>query len=298
MILRRCLSALLALSLSTVACSWSSDGGLTRRYESETVTAETPEGSWNGEPIRIDDEHGVVEIVGVPGKRNITVRARFVAGATSQEDANAAFDDLGRQLGPNIVKKDGVWTVGCFEASAWHGSVDPETTGCTSYRVEVPSGTLDAPLELQARSNFGGVHASGIVVKRLALSAPFGLVADVVPAKGADISLLGDDSLASGFCSSHLRVPAGTSFESVEMTVGVTNGARAGVDPADPSWWPGVEVEGVALAPRSGAYSGRFGPSGASSEGASRAVVHAKIGKATIGSAPVPSVGTLNLCRS
>src|SRR5689334_22837151 len=103
-----------ASSLSVTACSWTSDGGLGERVESDVRTKSSSEASWQGEPLRIHDEHGQIEIVGVPGKRNITVSAKMVAGATSQADADAAFDDL--FAGITIEKQNDTWVVTCGHA--------------------------------------------------------------------------------------------------------------------------------------------------------------------------------------
>lgn len=284
------------LVAAAAGCSWTSDGGLGARFVSPEMLTESAPGSWAGEPIDVYDEHGTVEIVGVPGKTNVTVRAKLVAGARSQRDADAAFADLGAQLA--VVNLDGVWSVRCTKASAWHGSVDPESTGCTQLRVEVPAGTSDAPVAITARADYGGVHTSGVTVSKLAASAPFGLVADVVPVRGATIELRGDDSLASGFCSTILRVPPSIASDEVDLSVSNTTVKYVDVDPNDTRYWPGVEVHGLPdlsapIAPRTASFRGKVGAEGT---GAKSIVLHADMGKARLGTDPVPPADELNQC--
>jgi hypothetical protein len=291
-------AALSVAALPSVGCAWTSDGGLGARLVSPEVMTESAADTWAGEPIAIYDQHGTITIVGVPGKTNITLRAKLVAGATSQADADAAFKDLGDQL--TVVKIDGTWTVRCTKAHQWHGSVDPESTGCTDMRLEVPAGSVDQPLRITARADYGGVHTSGITVAKLTASAPFGLVGDVVPTKGAEIDMKGDDSLASGFCSTILRVPAGTALDAVDLSVREPEAKIAGVDPNDTRWWPGVEVHGLpelsqSIAPRTASFAGTCGTPGA---GAKSIVLHADVGKAIVGTDPVPSPAELGNCQN
>ena len=286
---------LFASSLSVTACAWTSDGGLGERVESDVRTKSSPEGSWQGEPLRVHDEHGQIEIVGVPGKANITVRAKMVAGARSQADADAAFADLFESI--VIEKQAGAWVVACDHARAWHGSVDPESTGCTRMTVEIPAGTIDAPIALDVSADYGGMHASGIVVSKLHASGPFGMLADVTPAKGADIELRGRD-LASGFCSSIVRVPAG--FAADEVALSVENVQVKYVDDPNGRYVPGVGVEGLpslaadsAIAPRTASFRGAAGEKGT---GAARIVVHAQMGRALVTTHALPPAEDMHAC--
>lgn len=293
-------SAVLLASLSSAfllpACTWTSDGGLGARYVSPPTTKESAPASWSGEPIDVADAHGSIVIVGVPGKTNLTVRAKIVAGARSQTEADAAFADVAD--GIQIAKTDGRWRVTCGQALARHGSVDPESTGCTELRVEVPAGAVSAPLELSARAAYGGVHVSSVTVKKLEATAVFGLVADVTPVDDAEVTMRGDEGLVSGFCSTILRVPASVAARSLALTANHTDLRMSGVDPEDRRWWPGVEIEHpgakVALAPRTPRWSGEVEGRGARM---AKVVLHAQIGKAVFGTAPVPSPGELGQCQ-
>jgi hypothetical protein len=287
-----CLLGCLAL---TLGCAWTSDGGLGARVESDLRTKSSAEGSFGGEPIVVRDAHGQIEIVGIPGKSNITVRAKMVAGARSQADANAAFDDLFESV--SIEARDGAWVVACEQARAWHGSVDPASTGCTRMRVEVPAGTAEAPLAIDARADYGGVHATGLVVERFHATAPFGLLADVTAIPGADIELRGQP-IVSGFCSSVLRVPQDFAADAVALSVKDVHLEYVG--PRAERLVPGVVVEGLDdpnapsdLAPRTPLWEGRLGALG---EGAARVLLHADQGKAMITTAPLPPATDMNAC--
>lgn len=283
----------IAAAVSVTGCAWTSDGGVGARIVSPERVTESALGSWAGEPIDVYDEHGSIEVVGVAGKTNITLRAKLVAGARSQEEADAAFDDLGAHLA--VLEVDGRWSIRCTKAASWHGSVDPESTGCTEMKLEVPAGSLEQPLAITARADYGGVYVSGVTVSKLVASAPFGLVGDVVPVKGADVEVKGDDSLASGFCSTVLRVPAGAAIDAVDLSVTNTQVKYAGVDPNDTRFWPGVEVHGLAIPPRTASFRGTLGTSGV---GAKTVVLHADMGKAILGTDPVPSPGELGNCQN
>lgn len=279
------------------ACSWTSDGGLGERVESDVRTKASSEGSWQGEPLRIHDEHGQLEIVGVPGKRNITVHAKMVAGATSQADADAAFADLFEQI--EIRNLDGIWIVTCGHARQWHGSVDPESTGCARMTVKIPAGTTDTPVALEARANYGGVYATGLVVSRLHATAPFGLAADVTPISGADIEMRGGE-IVSGFCSSIVRVPADFAADHVALTVQKPALEFAG-DP-DGRFVPGVAVEGLpalaaesSIAPRTPSFIGHAGDKG---KGAARIVLHADQGRAVVTTRPLPPAQEMTACTN
>lgn len=290
--------ALLSLYTSLVACSWTSDGGLTGRIESKReYSQESAVNSWDGEPIRIRNEHGTVQIVGVPGKTNISMHARFVAGANSDAEAEAAFDDMAENA-LRIERSDSGWSVTCGQASKWHEPVDPASTGCTTLRIEVPAGNLEAPLDLTARASYGGVHATGLVVKALDLEAPFGLAADVTPTEAANIRLFGND-LLSGLCSSFLRVPATTALAQVALSVDHPEARYVDVsDPEAPRWQNGVEIKGFDDAPNVPART----PSLTWSRGEApfdvgRAEIHASLGKAVLTTEPIPAPEDFNQCE-
>lgn len=290
-------SLILSLSVLTAAgCSWTSEGGITDRVLSKhQYVHESEVGSWNGEPIHIMNQHGTVEIVGVPGKTNLTMQARFVAGANSEADAEAAFEDMA-QSALHITSTEGGWTVSCDKASAWHGSVDPESTGCTFLRIEVPAGEVASPLSLAAYTNFGGIHASGLTVSSLDLQAPFGLVADVTPTSEASIRLYGED-LVSGMCSSILRVPSAATLGVVALSVQHPELEYAGAGD-DPRWRNGVEITGFSDAPSVPARTGSWRWSrGEAPFDAAQVEIRASLGKAVLTTAAVPSIDDFNQCQ-
>ncbi len=275
-------------------CVWTSDGGVGARYESDwTATVSSPVGTYAGEPIVIDGE-GPVTIVGVEGLREITVRARYYAGARSVADAEASYLDT--REATTVALRDGSWVVTCGQASQSHGTVVPSATGCAEMWIEVPAGSADAPLSLRAQTSFGGIHASGLVVDDLDLRAPFGLVADVVPVDDADLSLYGED-LVSGMCSSWLRVPEDTAFEHVALEVGAADLYYVGNDPDDEALWLQVQIEGFAdrpeLAPFTGSYEWERVASGAQ---VASATIRADLGKAIVTSGEVPDADVFSLC--
>lgn len=286
----------LVLSLVPAACVWTSDGGFAQRHESswEASVASAP-GSFAGEPIVVQGE-GDVTIVGVAGLDHVRVTAGFYAGANDDDDAEAAFRDVATQL--SITTWQDVWLVQCNQAAADHGSAVASATGCSHMRIEVPQGTREAPLVLTASTDFGGIHLSQVVVEGLSLRAPFGLVADVVPTHGAAMEIVGDDDLVSGMCSSWLRVPSGTAFDALTMSVSQLERGYVGDDPDDPQFWLQVQLEGFDDAPKladhTRSWSGALAGSGARVE---LATVHADLGKAIVTTGEVPAAAG-NLCAS
>jgi len=299
--MRTCL-AFLNLAASLVlgsGCVWTSDGGVTQRYVSTWAgTAESERGSWAGEPIVIQGNSGGVVVKGEPGREHITVRAHFVAGARDAFDAEAAFSDAAQSL--SVELEDGQWQVFCDGASEDHGSAVASSTGCDSLEVLVPMGSEAMPVSLEADTDFGGIHASGLVVETLHLHAPFGLVADVEPVDGATLAVLGSKDLVSGMCSNWLRVPPGTGFESLSMTVEDADTRYDGVDQDDPQWWLQVEVRGMDDAPELEPFQGtlqweREDQGGALVESAR---IYSSLGKAIVTTGEVPPSDGLTLCAS
>jgi len=187
--------------------------------------------------------------------------------------------------------------VRCTQASAWHGSVAPESTGCTSLRVEVPSGSVEAPLEIVGRAEYGGIHASGVHVRALDLEAPFGLVADVTPTADAALRLWGTP-LASGMCSSILRLPSDAAIAAVKLDVEHPEIRYADADPDDRRWWNGVDIVGFvdapSVAPRTGSISWQRGTTPFA---VGSAAVHASLGKAVLTTEPAPPADPFNNCQ-
>lgn len=289
--------SLLALA-SLAGCSWTSDGGLTERHESTREgSAQSAEGSWDGSPVAISNPQGSIQVVGVTGKTNISLRARFVAGANSQADAEAAFADVERSL--RVEKVSGSWLVECREARETHGSAVPSSTGCSSLVVEVPAGSAEAPISLSASTSFGGIHVSALTVRQLSLSAPFGMVAAVEPVPQASITTQAGD-LISGFCSTILSVPRSFAAGSVSMKVDHPTLRMAGRE-GDPAWTPGVEVRQLDLfsgtiAPRTGAFNQPIGPDQPGA--AAQVTLHASIGKAVLGDVAIPAYDPFNQCKN
>lgn len=277
-------------------CVWTSEGGFTQRYESDWEgTAHSEPDSWDGEPIRIVGDGGRIVIVGVEGKRNISLATRFSAGARDEADAEAAFRDTAASL--SIELREDTWFVECNEAQETHGSVVPSSTGCVDMAIEVPAGNESAPLSLSATTSFGGIHASGLIVESLSLRAPFGLVADVTPVDGATMSLFGE-SLVSGMCNSILRVPSDTAFESLSLSVSRAESLPyVGGDPDNSDFWLESVVRGFDDAPdlprQSSSLEWTREASGAQVE---TATVHASIGKAVVTTGAVPDPYGLTLC--
>lgn len=277
-------------------CVWTSDGGVAARYESEWAdVVESDTGSYAGEPIYVRGK-GPLTIVGVPGLDSISVRARFYAGARDPQDAESAFEDLPGALA--VERRDGAWFVTCGQASRTFGSVTPSSTGCAEMYVEVPAGSEQSPLSLHAKTTFGGIHASGLVVQDLMLRAPFGLVADVEPVDGATLALFGED-LVNGMCSSWLRVPDDTAFEEAALVSDGTDRGYSGNDPNDRQFWFQVQIEGFDDAPllpdHTESYDWSREAPGAQVEHVN---IRADLGKAILTSGHVPSADAFTLCAS
>jgi len=238
---------------------------------------------------------GRVTIVGVPERDSISVRARFYAGARDDADAEDAFDDAHEQL--TVALHDGVWRIDCPGAADDHGSAVASATGCSEMVIEVPTGSADQPLVINAATRAGGIHLSNVVVEGLSLRSSFGLVADVVPVDGAAIELVGRD-LVSGMCSTWLRVPEDTAFDDVTLKVSSAEHRDPDNVHADPDYWLEVDIRGFSDAPeierRVGEYEWTREAPGPRVESA-RLV--ADIGKAILTTGAVPASDELSLCE-
>jgi hypothetical protein len=189
---------------------------------SSTTYTKSDDVFWNGEPVRVMNVSGNIEIVGVPGLRKVELEARPYAGAQNQEDADAAFADVVEGIriewvatAPDSGKYELV--VECPNAAAVHGSADRATTGCDELIVKVPSGTIAEPLRLTANADFGGIYATGLVGD-VTLTAPFGISASITPTQGSTVSLV-NDHLISGNCPVTLALPADFSADQVAVSV-------------------------------------------------------------------------------
>lgn len=274
---------------------WTSDGGFAPRHESDFHPAvESRAGSFAGEPIAFST-HGDVEIIGVPGRDSISVRARFYAGARDDLDAHAAFADASSELSVELI--DGVWRIDCPGAAQDHGSAVASGTGCTEMSIEVPTGSVDEPLVLLGSTHGGGIHVSNVVVEGVDLASSFGLVADVTPVDGAAIELAGRD-LVSGMCSTWLRVPEDTAFDELSLSVSSAKYRDPDDVPADPDNWLEVDIRGFSDAPRIPRRTGEYAWSrdAAGARVASASVI-ADIGKAIVTTGPVPASDELSLCE-
>jgi hypothetical protein len=280
--------ALLGLGALLTGCVWTSDGGVTALHVS-TWEAHAEGAVWDGAPISVSAENGSINIVGEAGRTTIAVHATLEAGANSDADAEAAFHDVADRIA--IAKTNGAWSVTCPHAGDTHGSAVPLATGCHAMTVLVPGGV---PIDLRASASFGGIHASGVLVSALDLEAPFGLVADVQPTKGAHMRVWGDD-LVSGHCSSYLRVPETTGL-SAQLDVQNPNVHYAGVAQDDPDFALGVAIDGFtdapALAPRTGSLAWKHGDAGGN------VVVRASLGQAVLTTGFVPDFDPTNQCAN
>lgn len=212
-----------AFAAALPACTWSSESGtINERYVSSTTYTKVDDVHWNGEPVRVVNVSGNIEIVGVPGLRKVELEARPYAGAQNQEDADAAFADVIEGIHIEWVAaapESDIYelVVECPNAAAVHGSADRATTGCDELIVKVPSGTTAEPLRLTANADFGGIYAAGLVGD-VTLTAPFGISASITPTQGSTVSLV-NDYLISGDCPVTLAVPADFSADQVAVRV-------------------------------------------------------------------------------
>lgn len=275
-------------------CVWTSDGGITGRVESDwEAEIASVEGSWDGTPITISSDGGSVQVIGRADLDRIRVRARFVAGANSSEDAEAAFRDMEQQL--TIEHSEAGWSITCPEPLETHGSAVPSSTGCASLVVEVPAGSEAAPIDLRAATGFGGIHVSGLHVAHLDLTAPFGLVADVIPTTDATLRMYGQD-LVSGLCNTVLRVPETTGFGELTLSVQHPELRYVGVDDEDPEYMLGAEIRGFGDAPFIAPRTGEFSWAREGKPHVARAELRASLGKAVVTTAPIAEYDDFNQC--
>ncbi|HSN96965.1 MAG TPA: hypothetical protein VLS89_01665, partial [Candidatus Nanopelagicales bacterium] len=200
------LASLASLASLTTGCMWTSESGeVTGRMVSDWErTTQSAEGSWQGEPIAVHNAMGGVHVIGVEGQTHIAITATFLAGANSQEEAQPAYEDVAENMQIELV--GGVWQVRCTQASQRHGDVYPSTTGCESMNVYVPAGAVYQPIDLTVSTDFGGASAEKLVVSRLHVRAPFGVMAEADPVVDADIEVYNED-LVSGDCPAELYLP-------------------------------------------------------------------------------------------
>lgn len=275
-------------------CTWTSDGGITqRRVSSWEGTTASAQGSFDDSPIDIYNTMGEIQVVGVPGKTNITLRARFVAGANSDADAQAAFKDVESQL--EVQKQNGVWQVACNQAAERHGSATPSSTGCDLLVVEVPAGSDAKPLSFDINGDMGGAYVTGVSVKKLHVRVPFGIIAQVTPVSDADINLYGED-LISGMCNTVLSVPEDTGFQQAALTVQSPDIRYVGEDPNDPAFENGVSIEGFPDAPSIPPRTGNYTWTRTGQPMTSSVTLRASLGKAILTTAPVPPADDMGSC--
>ncbi len=278
------LAGLAGLATFTTGCMYSTESGeITGRMVSGwEATTESPDASWQGEPIMVHAEMGDVRVVGVEGQTNIVLRANFVAGANSQEEAQPAYEDVAASMKVELV--DGVWRVLCPHARERHGDVVPSTTGCEAMTVHVPAGAAARPVALSASTNFGGATAEELVVSKLSLRAPFGVLAQADPVPGADIEVYNED-LVSGDCPAELYLPSDFAADSYELSIqhpGLTraDGSTLRIDTSD---FPDLTSP-----------TGSRGQYGA---GARRIHVRASIGDVVLGTGPLPEIDGPSNCQ-
>ncbi len=292
---RGCTLAISWLTIET-GCTATGTAGAQTRYESDSeATVESARGSWNGAILNVLPSKGGIHIVGVRDKTNITLHAKFAVGADNKNDASEAFGELASLL---TVRKreDGQWFVECPQTKSWHRSVDPATTGCANIRLEVPEGTTTFPLQLVASTSFGGIDVKDVIVDKLDLAAPFGLVAAVTPTKNAQIKLWGLE-LASGMCSTILRVPESSTIRQATLTVEKPSVKYLDA-PDEPRYWLGTYIEGFTdsptIAPRTATYTWQRGvdPFAAAS-----IELHASMGKTILTTAPVSPSALFHQCE-
>lgn len=267
--------ALAVLAPFTTGCVYSTESGeITDRMVSDWEgTKESDEGSWQGEPISIVSDQGGIHVEGVEGKTNISITARFVAGANSQEEAQPAYEDVAAGL--QIELLNGTWNVSCPPAKEKHGNVVPSTTGCANMIVRVPTGSVDQPIDLTSKTTNGGATAEKIVVSRLSLHAPFGVLAQVTPVVGADIEVYNED-LSSGDCPAELYLPQDFATDSYNLSIQHGDVER---------------LDGTSFKIDTSAFpdlAAPVGSRGAPGTGASRIVVRASIGDVTLGAGALP----------
>jgi hypothetical protein len=269
--------ALAVLAPFTTGCVYSTESGaITDRMVSDWEgTKESEEGSWQGEPIIITADMGGIHVEGVEGKTNISITTRFVAGANSQEEAQPAYEDVAAGL--QIELLNGTWYVSCPHAKEKHGIVVPSTTGCENLFVRVPTGSVEQPIDLTSKTTAGGSTAEKIVVSRLSLHAPFGVLAQVTPVVGADIEVYNED-LDSGDCPAELYLPQDFATDLYDLSIQRADLKRYDGEPLkiNTSAFPDL--------------TSPIGSRGAPGTGASRIVVRASIGDVTLGTGALPKI--------
>ncbi len=148
--------------------------------------------AYAGETVNIYDERGNIEVVGVPGLEYVRVTAWPSADASSDEEANAAFADVEEQFGfyrSEDQQNQPFINIACQHAASDHGGVSAFSTGCERLLVEVPTGSVDAPVTVSANAVFGSVRLRD-VTGSVTVEASFAMIVSVTPVVDGRVSVI------------------------------------------------------------------------------------------------------------
>lgn len=197
--------SLLALAaLGTLGCDDLRFDGLDKTYVSDETVVLEADSDWAGERISVVNNHGDVEVIGVPGLARVRLSGRPSTTASSRKDAEAAFPDVKAHI--SLERTEGTLVAGCHAADADHGSADAEHAGCAELRVEVPAGSASAPLDLWVSAEFGGAKVTG-VTGSARVKATFELAASVTPVAGSHVSIASNEDSTNATCPATLALP-------------------------------------------------------------------------------------------
>ncbi|MBK8998826.1 MAG: hypothetical protein IPM35_24140 [Myxococcales bacterium] len=189
------------LALASFGCDSIRFDGPERDWVADQVVTREASADFAGEGISVLNNHGDVEVVGVPGLSRVRLSGRPSVVANDSADAEAAFPDVEANIRLELV--EGTLVVGCHEASEDHGSADAEHAGCADFLVEVPA---DQPVDLHVMARYGGAKVSG-VSGSLVAAATFDLAASVTPISGSRVSVASRPDGTNGTCNASLALP-------------------------------------------------------------------------------------------
>lgn len=174
-------------------------------YTSSTKTIAENE-PWSGEPIRVQVEHGNVQVVGLRSAKGITVRATMYTWADDPEDAGAMEKEI--LAGLTVSREDGRFVVHCAEPERDVRSALANASQC-NVRVEVPA-PEGAVHDVEAYAIDGFTY-----LRRLATNAHTSIRATGIEIEGFD--LRGNVSLHAGWLDAEVEPIAGARIE-IEST--------------------------------------------------------------------------------
>ncbi len=204
-------SLVFALGVGALGCSVAVTVKPQTKYIGDTAITKTATRAFAAtDVIEIENGNGDVVVTGVSGLDKITVSTKVFAFAETKTDGDAAIADLAGTIA--LEESAGKFYIHCNKATSSHGSAATGTTGCEGFTVQVPAGSVAAPLSLKATAHNGDITANGIVGAAVVHTDNGDAVASITPTPGAVIEV------STGNADATLSLPANFTADTVTLT--------------------------------------------------------------------------------